>query len=253
MYAADVRIRIAVVVHRRSAISTAEPVLRRPFSQTKRQVLTAVGLQYVAAARTDLMPMGDEAAFYLGVVGNAAAEMHRVAAARGLFRLTAPILRECRRGRSADQRDNQDELASHDMPFWLRFRRLIGPGAVPPNVDTPSRFARMPSRMFPTWPVRMPKSEIADFGWCEPTSPTRGEVTGASSPLHVTAQGASWRSPSAVLPARRALVEHGANAFFGVARHHVLGHDLRSIAIGLGERHLALPVERFLADLDGEG
>jgi len=112
-------------------------VLRRPFSQTKRQVLTAVGLQYVAAARTDLMPMGDEAAFYLGVVGNAAAEMHRVAAARGLFRLTAPILRECRRGRSADQRDNQDELASHDMPFWLRFRRLIGPGAVPPNVDAP--------------------------------------------------------------------------------------------------------------------
>src|SRR5712691_5856119 len=97
----------------------------------------AVALQDVAATRTDLMPMGDEAALHLAIVGNAAAEMHRVAAARGLFRLAATILGGCSRGRSGGQRDDQDEHASHDLPFWLRFRRRIGPGAVPPNVDTP--------------------------------------------------------------------------------------------------------------------
>ena len=100
-------------------------------------VLAAVALQHAAAMRTDLMSMRHEAAFHLVVVGNAAAEMYRVAAARGLLFPATPVLSKSGRGRGGDQRDNQDELASHDMPFWLRFRRLIGPGAVPPNVDAP--------------------------------------------------------------------------------------------------------------------
>src|SRR5205823_8866577 len=90
--------------------------------------------------RTDLMSMRHEAAFHLVVVGNAAAEMYRVAAARGLLFPATPVLSKSGRGRGGDQRDNQDKLASHDGPFWLRFRRPMGPGAVPPKqaANTPT-------------------------------------------------------------------------------------------------------------------
>src|SRR5260370_21840996 len=51
-----------------------------------------------------------------------------------------------------------------------------------------------------------------------------------------------------VLPFRLALVDEGADAFLGVARHHVLGHHLRSVTIGVRKAHLGLAVERFLAE-----
>jgi len=38
-----------------------------------------------------------------------------------------------------------------------------------------------------------------------------------------------------ILPFRLALLDEGANAFLGVARHHVLGHHLGGVAIGLGK------------------
>src|SRR5262245_55132727 len=55
---------------------------------------------------------------------------------------------------------------------------------------------------------------------------------------------------SAILPARVALLQEGAHAFVRIARHHVFGHHGRCIAIGVGETHLELPVEGFLADLE---
>src|SRR5215475_15943754 len=56
-----------------------------------------------------------------------------------------------------------------------------------------------------------------------------------------------------ILPFRLALLDEGADALNGVARHHVLGHDLRCEAVGLGEVHLGLAVEGLLAELDGIG
>src|SRR5436309_1778118 len=53
-----------------------------------------------------------------------------------------------------------------------------------------------------------------------------------------------------LVPARRALVDEGADAFACLVRQHVLDHDARGIVIGLAERHLDLAVEGFLADLD---
>ena len=58
---------------------------------------------------------------------------------------------------------------------------------------------------------------------------------------------------SLVPPCRRSLLDEGADAFLGIARHHVLGHHLRRIAIGLGKAHFGLAVERLLAELDGVG
>src|ERR1700722_1896236 len=58
---------------------------------------------------------------------------------------------------------------------------------------------------------------------------------------------------SPILPLRLALLDEGADAFLGVARHHVLGHHLRRIAIGVGKTHFGLAVERGLAELDGVG
>src|SRR6202158_3219809 len=56
-------------------------------------------------------------------------------------------------------------------------------------------------------------------------------------------------APSLVLPLRLALLDEGADAFLGVARHHVLGHHLRRIAIGVRKAHFGLTVERSLAEL----
>src|SRR5438067_13906955 len=84
------------------------------------------------ATRADAVAVRCEAIAHLEAVGDAAAEMHRVATARGLLVLAAAILGECRRGASRNQRANKDELSSHDLPFWLRFRRLVG-RAPPPE------------------------------------------------------------------------------------------------------------------------
>src|SRR6266516_4334315 len=56
-----------------------------------------------------------------------------------------------------------------------------------------------------------------------------------------------------VLPLRLTLLDEGADAFLGVARHHVLGHHLGGITIGVGKAHFGLTVERCLAELDGVG
>src|SRR5258708_11134312 len=53
---------------------------------------------------------------------------------------------------------------------------------------------------------------------------------------------------SLVPPFRLALLDEGADAFLGVARHHVLGHHFRSVAIGLREAHLGLAIKRLLAE-----
>src|SRR6266478_9723266 len=55
---------------------------------------------------------------------------------------------------------------------------------------------------------------------------------------------------SLILPFRRALFDECADAFFGVARHHVVGHHLCRIAVGVGKAHLGLAVECLLAELD---
>ena len=51
-----------------------------------------------------------------------------------------------------------------------------------------------------------------------------------------------------ILPDRRALFDEGADAFLGVARHHVLDHHLCRIAIGAGKAHFGLAVEGGLAE-----
>ena len=45
---------------------------------------------------------------------------------------------------------------------------------------------------------------------------------------------------SLVLPFRLALVDEGADAFLGITGHHVVGHHLGGIAIGVGKAHLEL-------------
>src|SRR5262249_62308658 len=92
------------------------------------------------------MPVRDEAAFHLAVLGNAAAEVHRVATARGLLGLAAAILRRRRRGSSADQHEDQQKLASHDLPSW-RFRRPVGPGAVSPKNAANAPIVHMPAML----------------------------------------------------------------------------------------------------------
>src|SRR6476659_7698711 len=59
------------------------------------------------------------------------------------------------------------------------------------------------------------------------------------------------RSP--VLPLRLTLLDEGADAFLGVACHHVLRHHLGGITIGIGKAHFGLTVEGCLAELDGVG
>src|SRR5690348_13866649 len=63
----------------------------------------------------------------------------------------------------------------------------------------------------------------------------------------------AYYRPSTSLPARLALLEEGIDPLFGIAGEHVLRHDLARIGIGRGEILFRLAVERFLADLDGEG
>src|SRR6267142_3636730 len=55
---------------------------------------------------------------------------------------------------------------------------------------------------------------------------------------------------SPVLPFWRALLDECADAFLGVARHHVLRHHLGRVAVGIRKAHLGLAVERLLAELD---
>src|SRR5882724_3474707 len=52
-----------------------------------------------------------------------------------------------------------------------------------------------------------------------------------------------------VLPFRLALLDEGADAFLGVAGHHIFGHYLCRIAIGARKAHFGLTIERGLADL----
>src|SRR5262245_8550816 len=59
---------------------------------------------------------------------------------------------------------------------------------------------------------------------------------------------ASRLQRSSIFPSRIAFLDERADAFIGVARHHVLGHHLGGVAIGLGERQLELAIERSLAD-----
>src|SRR5258705_6205995 len=56
-----------------------------------------------------------------------------------------------------------------------------------------------------------------------------------------------------VLPLRLTFFDESADAFFGVAGHHVLGHYLCRIAIGVRKAHLGLTVERGLAEFDRIG
>src|ERR1043166_4775420 len=53
---------------------------------------------------------------------------------------------------------------------------------------------------------------------------------------------------SSIFPRRIALLDERADAFLGVARHHVFGHHLGGVAIGLGERQFELAIERGLAN-----
>src|SRR5262249_50382872 len=55
---------------------------------------------------------------------------------------------------------------------------------------------------------------------------------------------------SAIFPGRVTLLDERADAFLGVARHHVLGHHLGGVAIGFRERQLHLAIERSFADAD---
>src|ERR1700692_4635462 len=78
--------------------------------------------------------------------------------------------------------------------------------------------------------------------WCYAAS--RNDGVGITTALAMTAL-----APSLVLPLRLAFLDEGADAFLGVARHHVLGHYLCRIAIGIGKAHFGLAVERRLAEL----
>src|SRR5712664_4788955 len=51
-----------------------------------------------------------------------------------------------------------------------------------------------------------------------------------------------------VLPLRLTFFDESADAFLGVVGHHVLGHHLCRITIGVRKSHLGLTVERGLAE-----
>ncbi len=81
------------------------------------------------------------------------------------------------------------------------------------------------------------------------TSPCRAFAaaarrSGASSIREVASAG-----ESPILPFGWPFFHESGDALFRIARHHVLHHDLRRVAVGIVKAHFELAIERLLADL----